>query len=77
MAGAVPMPVSEAVWVPASSVRVKVPVRVPEAVGVKVSETVQPVLAASVGPQVLAVMWKSPVRRAFAGRRWCRRCWRW
>ena len=47
---------------PASSVRVKVPVRGPEAVGVKAIETVQPVLAASVGAQVLAVRWKSPVR---------------
>lgn len=61
VAGAVPVPVSEAVWVPAASVRVKVPVRGPEAVGVKAIETVQPVLGASVGPQVLAVRWKSPV----------------
>ncbi len=77
MAGAVPVPESEAVWVPASSVMVKVPVRVPEAVGVKVMDTVQPVLGARVEAQVLAAMWKSPVMvgvwRADAGSCWCSR----
>ena len=57
VAGAVPVPVSDAVWVPALSVIVKMPVRVPEAVGVKVMETVQAVLggeggAAGVGGDV-------------------------
>ena len=61
VAGAVPVPMSEAVWVPAPSVIVKVLVRVPEAVGVKVMDTVQPVLGGRVEAQVLAAMWKSPV----------------
>ena len=71
VAGAVPVPESEAVWVPAPSVIVKVLVRVPEAVGVKVMDTVQPVLGRRVEAQVLAAMWKSPavvgVCRATAG----------
>jgi len=46
------MPMSEAVWVPASSVMVKVPLRVRRR-RVKTMETVQPVLEASVEPQVL------------------------
>ena len=61
VAGVVPVPESEAVWVPASSVMVKVPVMVPEEVGVKTMETVHPVLGGSVALQVLAVMWKPPV----------------
>ena len=44
----------------------------------KLIETVQPVLVASVGVQVLAAMRKpARLRRAFAVRRSCRRCWRW
>jgi hypothetical protein len=61
VAGDVPVPMSDAVWVPASSVMVKLPVRVPEAVGVKAIETVQPELASSVAAQVFAVRVKSPV----------------
>ena len=51
---------SDAVCVPESSVMVNVPLRVPEAVGVKVIATVQPVLGPRLGPQVLAVILKSP-----------------
>jgi hypothetical protein len=39
----------------------KLPVRVPDAVGEKAIETVQPVLAFSEAPQVLAARAKSPV----------------
>ena len=49
-----PMPVSVATWVPASSVTASDPVRVPVAVGAKAMETVQPVWAARVVPQVFA-----------------------
>ena len=50
MAGDVPIPLSEAVCVPASSVMEKVPLRVPEAVGVKAIATVQPVLGREARP---------------------------
>ena len=59
VAGDVPVPLSDAVWVPASSVMVKVPLRAPEAVGVKATETVQPVLGPRLVPQVFAVILKS------------------
>lgn len=64
VAGSVPVPLSEAVWVPAELGIVKLPVCVPETVGLKAMETVQPVLAARVTPQVFAVMAKSPVTEA-------------
>ena len=55
------MPLREAVWVPESSTMMKVPVRVPEAVGMNAMATVQPVLGASAEPQVLAVILKLPL----------------
>ena len=61
VAGEVPMPVSVAVWVPASSVMERFPVRLPEAVGLNAMETVQPELGFRVAPQVFAVRMKSPV----------------
>jgi hypothetical protein len=54
VAGELPVPVSWAVWVPALSVRLSVPERVPLAVGVKVMEIAQAVEEASVAVQVLA-----------------------
>ena len=54
------MPLSDAVCVPASSVIVNVPLRVPETVGAKVIETVHPVLGPRLAPQVLAAILKSP-----------------
>src|SRR5665213_1431609 len=61
VAGALPVPVSEAVCVPASSVTASVPLRAPLAVGANATGSEQPVCAASVVPQVFAVSWKSPV----------------
>jgi hypothetical protein len=56
-----PVPVRAAVCVPAESVIEKLPFLKPEAVGVKRIATVQPVEGASVAPQVLAEIAKSPV----------------
>ncbi len=60
--GAMPEPVSETDWglLEAASVMVSVPVRVPAAVGVKVTLTVQLELAATLVPQLL-VCAKSPL----------------
>ena len=60
--GPVPVPVRLTVWVPglALSVKVKVPVLVPTAVGLKVTWTVQLAPAATLEPQVL-VWEKSPL----------------
>ncbi len=60
--GATPEPVSETDWglLEAASVMVSVPVRVPAAVGVKVTLTVQLELAATLVPQLL-VCAKSPL----------------
>ena len=60
---AVPTPLRATVWVAglASSVKVKLPVRVPMAVGVNVTLTVQLAPTATVLPQVLALMAKSPL----------------
>ncbi len=65
VAGAWPIPESDPVWVaaelvPALSVTESVAERVPLAVGVKVIESVHPVPAARVAPQVLANTAKSP-----------------
>ncbi len=73
MAGALPMPESEAVCVaavavPALSVMESVARREPLAVGVKVIESVQPVSGASVAPQVLAKIAKSPALPLRTGR---------
>ena len=43
----------------------KLPARVPEAVGANATDTVQPTPAASVAPQVFAVIVKSPVTTGF------------
>jgi hypothetical protein len=59
VAGEVPTPLKEAVWVPTSSVILKVPLRVPDAVGVKAIAMVHPVLGPRVGPHVFAVIEKS------------------
>ena len=56
VAGEVPAPLREAVWVPASSVMLKVPLRAPDAVGVKAIATVHPVLGPRVDPQVFAII---------------------
>ena len=61
VAGSTPTPVSDAVCVPTLSVMLKLPVRVPEAVGRNSTETVHPTLDASVVPQVFAERMKSPV----------------
>ncbi len=58
------MPLSPAVCVPASVAMVKVPVRAPDAVGVNTMETVHPVCAARVVPQVFVRTVKSPVMDA-------------
>ena len=59
MAGDVPVPLSEAVCVPALSVIVNVPLRVPDAVGTKAIATVHPVLGPRLAPHVSAVILKS------------------
>ena len=66
VAGALPTPESDAVWVaaeavPALSVMERVAERAPLAVGVKVMVRVQPVEGARVAPQVLEKMAKSPM----------------
>jgi hypothetical protein len=61
VAGALQMPLRSAVCVPTLSVMLSEPERAPLAVGVKEMESVQAVDAASVLPQVLALMAKSPV----------------
>lgn len=53
VAAAIPVPVSGAVWVPALSTSVNVPLAAPVAVGEKLIETEQAVLAASELPQPL------------------------
>lgn len=60
---AVPTPLRATVCMagPASSVKVKLPVRVPIAAGVKVTVTVQLAPAATVVPQVFALIAKSPL----------------
>src|SRR5438270_766774 len=60
---AVPTPLRATVCVGglASSVKVKLPVRVPIAVGMKVTLTVQLAPAATVLPQVFALIAKSPL----------------
>jgi hypothetical protein len=60
---AVPTPLKATVWVAglASSAKVKLPVRVPMALGVSVTLTVQLAPAATVLPQVFALMAKSPL----------------
>ncbi len=60
--GAVPVPVRLTVWLPpgALSEITRLPVRVPVAVGVKVTETEQVADGLSVAGQLL-VSWKSPV----------------
>ena len=62
MTGAVPVPVSETVCglLEALSVMVKLPLRVPLAVGVKVTLTVQLELVATLAPQLLLCA-KSPL----------------
>ena len=59
VAGALPVPESAAVWVPAESVSESVAERAPLAMGLKVMESVQPVEAPRLFPQVLAEMAKS------------------
>ena len=61
VAGSTPSPVNEVVCVPALSVTVSVPVRVPEAVGANAMPNVHPTFAASVAPHVFAVIVKSPL----------------
>ena len=61
VAGRTPTPVSDAVCVPTLSVMLRVPVRVPEAVGWNSIETVHPTLDASDEVQVFAEIMKSPV----------------
>src|SRR5665213_625615 len=61
VAAVCPIPLSAAVCVPALSVMLKVPVRVPDAVGANATPTVQPAYGASVTTQVFAVIAKSPV----------------
>ena len=61
VAGSKPTPLSDAVCVPALSAMLKLPVRVPPAVGWNATDTVQPDEAPSVAPQVFAVIAKSPV----------------
>ena len=61
VAGELPVPVSNAVWVPAPSVMVKVPLRTPEAVGINAMETAQPTLGPRLEAHVLATSLKSPV----------------
>ena len=61
VAGSAPTPLSAAVWVPASSVTLNVPVRVPEAVGRNTTETVHPTPPGRVVPHVFALIAKSPV----------------
>ena len=60
--GATPEPVSETDWglLEAASVMVSVPVRVPAALGVKLTFTVQLELAATLVPQLLLCV-KSPL----------------
>ena len=62
-AKSMPIPVREMLCVPevAVSVRVRVPVRVPAAVGVKITERLQADPGPTVDPQVSAVIEKSPV----------------
>ena len=61
VAGSTAVPLSEAVCVPALSATLKLPGRVPGAVGWNVTDTVHPEPAPSVDPQVSAVIVKSPV----------------
>ena len=61
VAGDTPIPVSEAVCVPAPSVIEKVPPRAPDVVGINAMETVHPTLGPRLEPQVFAVNLKSPV----------------
>jgi hypothetical protein len=60
VAGSTPLPLNAAVCVPAESVIVSVPERVPEAVGRNATDTVHPELAPSVVSHVFAVIAKSP-----------------
>jgi hypothetical protein len=60
VAGDAPMPVKAAVSVPAEEAIEKVPLRVPRAVGLKTTATVQLVEGASVLVQVFAEIMKSP-----------------
>ena len=61
VAGRTPTPVSDAVCVPTLSVMLRVPVRVPEAVGWNSMDTVHPTLDANDEVQVFAEIMKSPV----------------
>jgi hypothetical protein len=61
VAGSRPTPLREAVCVPALSVTLKAPFRVPDAVGWNATDTVHPTPAASAAPQVLNEIVKSPV----------------
>jgi len=60
-AGAIPVPLNDAVCVPASSVNVSAPFRTPLAVGVNTTDSEHEACAASVVPQVLALTRKSPI----------------
>ena len=60
VAAEAPVPFKAAVCVPAESVSEKTPLRRPDAVGVNTIATVHPVDSASVVPQVLAEIAKSP-----------------
>ena len=64
VAGAVPVPRSVAVCVPAESVMRKLPLRVPDAVGTNTIDTVHPPCVARLLPQLFAEIWKSPVTAA-------------
>jgi hypothetical protein len=61
VAASCPTPLSDAVCVPALSVTVSVPVRIPVVVGAKAIATVHPAPLPSVAPHVFAVIAKSPV----------------
>jgi len=61
VAASCPAPLNAAVCVPALSVTVNVPVRVPLAVGAKAIATVHPTPLPSIAPHVFAVIVKSPV----------------
>ena len=61
VAGSSPTPLNDAVCVPALSAMLKLPVRVPEAVGRNATDTVHPTPPASVVPHVFTVIAKSPV----------------
>ncbi len=61
VAAACPTPLNATVCVPALSVTLKLPVRVPLAVGANATATVHPAPPPSVAPHVFAVIAKSPV----------------